>query len=89
MPSQEIVTRVVEVIAKARRMPPEMLTLDKSFEDLNMDSLDALNLVFELESAFDIEVPDEAVRQIRTVRQMVEGVEQLLAQKAAGVGSAK
>jgi acyl carrier protein len=80
MPSDpELTTRILAVIARSRRIPVELVTLDKSFEDLNIDSLDGINLVFELENAFNIVVPDEAARQIRTVREMVEGVEQLVA----------
>jgi acyl carrier protein len=74
----EVTSRILAVIAGSRRMPVELVTLDKTFEDLNMDSLDGINLVFELENTFHIDVPDEAARQIRSVREIVEGVEQLL-----------
>jgi acyl carrier protein len=77
----EITNRILAVIARTRRIPVESVTLEKTFEELNIDSLDGINLVFELESAFDIEVPDEAAREIRTVKDMVEGVARLIAQK--------
>ena len=77
----EITNRILAVIARTRRIPVESVTLEKTFEELNIDSLDGINLVFELESSFDIEVPDEAAREIRTVKDMVEGVARLIAQK--------
>ena len=33
------------------------------------------------EGEFDIDIPDDAARQIRSVREMVEGIEKLLAAK--------
>jgi acyl carrier protein len=81
--SEELVARVAGVIASMQKIPSESVTLDKTFEELGIDSLDGINIVFNLENEFDINVPDDAVREIKTVRQMVEGVEKLLAAKAS------
>lgn len=48
-----------------------------------MDSLDQLNLLFALESDFNISISDEEAKSIRTVREMVEGVRKLAA-RASG-----
>ncbi|HXP89044.1 MAG TPA: acyl carrier protein [Bryobacteraceae bacterium] len=80
---EELVARVAEVIARTKKIPTESVTLDKTFEELKIDSLDGLNIVFSLENEFNIDVPDDAAREIKTVRQMVEGVEKLLAAKAS------
>jgi acyl carrier protein len=45
--------------------------------------MDGVNLLFTLEGEFDINVPDDQARQIRTVRQMVEGIDTLLKAKAS------
>ena len=63
----------------------EQITPDTSFvNDLGADSLDVVELVMELEEEFDINIPDEEVRSVRNVRQMCEGVDKLVAAKAAG-----
>jgi acyl carrier protein len=80
---EELVARVASVIAHTKKIPSESVTLDKTFQELGIDSLDGINIVFSLENEFDINVPDDAVREIKTVRQMVEGVEKLLAAKAS------
>jgi acyl carrier protein len=80
--SEELVTRVAGVIAKTQKIPAESVTLDKTFEELKIDSLDGINILFALESEFNIDIPDDAAREIKTVRQMTEGVEKLLAAKA-------
>jgi acyl carrier protein len=79
----DLVARVTAVIARTQKIPSESVTLDKTFEELKIDSLDGINIVFILENEFHIEIPDEAAREIKTVRQMVEGVEKLLAAKAS------
>lgn len=79
----ELVSRVARVIAVSQQIPPESITIDRTFEELKIDSLDGINILFEMESEFSIDIPDDAARQIRTVRQMVEGIQKLLAAKEA------
>jgi len=73
---------VLDVIAETQRIPREKITLDSRFEDLGMDSMDAVNILFALEEKFDITIPDEAAKQIRSIREMVEGVQKLVDAKA-------
>ncbi len=79
--SDDLIARTLDVIAKTQHLPREAVTLDKSFQDLKIDSLDAMNLVFAVESEFDISVPDDDVASIRSVREMAEGVAKLVAAK--------
>jgi len=79
----ELIDRVRKVIATSKRIPEERVTADSSFEELGIDSMDAVEILFALENEFDINIPDEEVKTVRNVRQMVEGVEKLLAAKTA------
>ena len=83
MMSDELIARVTGVIAQTQRLPKESVTIDKTFEELKIDSLDGINILFALEGEFNIDIPDEEARAIRTVREMVDGVEKLLAAKGA------
>ena len=78
-----VTDEVLDVIAKTQRIPREKITLDGRFEELGMDSMDAVNILFALEEKFDITIPDEAAKQIRNIREMVEGVQKLVDAKAA------
>ena len=86
----EIKDRVIKTITKAPGLEPgEDLTasdsvLDKSFEELKLDSLDLVNIVYAIEEEFDIDVQDEQVYELRTLRDVIEGVEKLLLQKTQG-----
>jgi acyl carrier protein len=81
--SDEFIQRIRSVVANSQRIPIEKVTIDSSFQELGIDSMDAVNILFGLESEFDISIPDDEVKDIRTVRQMAEGVERLVAAKAA------
>jgi acyl carrier protein len=79
--NDDLIPRVTGVIAKAQHIPPESVTIDSTFEELKIDSLDGINILFALESEFDVDIPDDAAKQIRSVRQAVEGIGKLLAAK--------
>lgn len=44
-------------------------------EDLGADSLDIVDLVMSLEEEFDMEIPDEAVENIKTIGDIVKYIE--------------
>jgi acyl carrier protein len=81
--SDDISQRVLKTIATSKRIPPETVTIESEFQQLGIDSMDAVEVLFALENEFDINIPDEEVRAVRNVRQMCEGVEKLVAAKQA------
>ena len=83
--ADDLGAHVIRVIARSQRIPVDSINLDSSFEDLKIDSLDGINIVFELEKEFGIEIPDEGVQNLRSVRETVDGVRQLLEQKSQPV----
>lgn len=67
--------RTISVIAKFREVPEDQITLDTTLEELKMDSLDGLNLIFELEEEFDIMIPDDKALKMKTIGNMVTGID--------------
>jgi acyl carrier protein len=76
--SDDLAQRVMSVIATTQHIEPEKISIDSTFQELKIDSLDGINILFALENEFNISIPDAAAQQIRTVREMVEGVRTLL-----------
>ncbi len=74
---------VISLIAKAKRIPPESITLDSTLDELKIDSLDGLNLFFELEEALDITIPDDRAKTMRSVGEIVGELEKLLSSRGA------
>ena len=73
-----VTERVIRVFADFKKVSTDQITTETSFEELGMDSLDGLNLVFELEEAVDITIPDDRVKEMQSVGQAIEGIEWLL-----------
>ncbi len=82
--SDELIQRVLKVIATSKRIPLETVTVDSDFQKLNIDSMDAVEILFALENEFDVTIPDEDARSVRSIRDMCAGVEKLVAAKSAG-----
>jgi acyl carrier protein len=87
-PDAGLASKVMAVIAKSQRIPVETVTLDSTFEELKIDSLDGINIVFALENEFGIGIPDEGVQNLQSVRETVEGISKLLEEKAQAGESA-
>lgn len=63
---------IAALIAEQFNVDREDISEDTDIlEDLNATSMDAVDLIVAIESATDIEIPDEAVDEIRTVGDIV------------------
>ena len=67
------VTEILDGYTEVRKeeMTPDMLLVD----DRGLNSVSYFAIVFDLEDAFDIEIPDDAVKTIKTIRDLVEFIE--------------
>lgn len=65
--------RVVQIIAEELNIEPDELTMDTHItDDLNADSLDAMEVILKIEEEFDVEIPDDVVQTIQTIADVVE-----------------
>ena len=76
--ADDVERRVIDLIARKKKLDPTTVTLDSTFEQLGVDSLDAADLLFTFEDDFKIVVPDEVATSMKNVRQVVDGLRQLL-----------
>ena len=80
-----IEARVIEVIQRElrtrhRRLDPGARLVD----DLGADSLSVIELRLVFEAAFDIEIPEDEAKRLRTVRDAVTAVERCIRARPAG-----
>ena len=78
MSNEELTERVRGIIAGAQHVPVEKITVDSTFAELGIDSLDGINILFAVESEFNINIPDDAAQKIRSVRDVIDGIAKLL-----------
>ena len=77
---------IYDIIVKTCSIEREKITLESTLKDLDVHSLDAVQVLFEIEDRFDISVPErEDQYAAGTVRELVEGVEHLLSAKTSAV----
>lgn len=67
--------KVVKIIEEELATDKE-ITMDTNLrEDLNADSMDAVQLVIRFEEEFGITIPDEKILEFTTVKKIVEYIE--------------
>ncbi len=86
--SLSIEHRVIAAIARSKRVEADTIGPETTFEELGMDSLDAIELLFEIEEEFDLTVEDDAVQGKETVGQVIEALRRALAEKPDAGGDA-
>lgn len=74
---------IAEIIVDTVHCNREDVVAEARLADLGVDSLKAITILYELEERFDIEIPNEAIGEIRTVSDIQAKVEQLRAATAA------
>ena len=82
--------QVFEIIAKQAKIPVETIKPESTLKDLGIASLEAIEVIFDIEEHFNITFPDQqgANFDTDTAQSLLDAVRQGLAAKAAaGEGS--
>ena len=67
-----LLSKVRETLSQNHHIDPQTILMESSFNELGLDSLDALSLVNDLEENYGVSLPNEEVLNIKTVGQAVE-----------------
>ncbi|QMU75626.1 acyl carrier protein [Streptacidiphilus sp. PB12-B1b] len=69
----EVLTGLAEIVNEIAGIPTEDVELDKSFtDDLDVDSLSMVEVVVAAEERFDVKIPDDEVKNLKTVGDAVD-----------------
>jgi len=63
---------------REQHIEPGKVTLDSTFAELGIDSLDGVNILFALEEEFKIDIPDSVAQNMKTIRQVVDSLTRVL-----------
>ena len=74
----DVAGKVIEIIVREQHLDPGAVTLDSTFEELGIDSLDGVNILFALEEEFKIDIPDTVAQNMKGVRQVVDSLTRVL-----------
>lgn len=75
----DVYNKVLEIFRTKLDYGDDMVIRPEStFEELDIDSLDLLEVVMAIELEYDIEIPDDVLKEINTVESAVEYVEKMV-----------
>lgn len=66
---------------------PEAINPDTKLDDIGIDSISFLELVFEFESKFGINAPDNEVDSIKTIGELISLIEKYMPENNGAVGA--
>ena len=69
-----ILNKVKEIMMENLSIEEEKITLESTFESLEVDSLDVFQLVIEIEEAFEIEIQNP--ENMKTIKDLVSNIEE-------------
>lgn len=74
--TEEIRAGLAEIVNEVAGIPPEDIQLDKSFtDDLDVDSLSMVEVVVAAEEKFNVKIPDDEVKNLKTVGDAIAYIE--------------
>jgi acyl carrier protein len=80
----EVQDTVFGIIAKEAGIDIATIKPDSTLKDLNIQSLDAVQIIFEIEDHYKIQMPDRDPNfDTESVKGLIDAVEKLVAEKAA------
>lgn len=80
----DVESKIREIIAKEAQIDASKLTLDANLADLEIESIDLVSIIYNIEEEYDIYIPqDDEQFKLDTFRDVVDGVNNLIANKGA------
>ena len=75
MTEQEILTGLGEIIEEIAGVPADAVTPEKTFvDDLDIDSLSMVEIAVAAQDKFGVEIPDEELKNLKTVKHVIDYV---------------
>ncbi len=69
-------TRVKEIICEKTELRPELLSEETTLEETGADSIDIIEILMELEYAFDVTIPDSVAMKLKNVGELSDYIEE-------------
>ncbi len=79
---QKIYLTVIKAISAQKKIDSSSISANSTLEALGISSLDAITIMYEIEDALDIEIPNEALENLNSVQDILDGISQLVQSNA-------
>lgn len=75
MDRTELFDKIAEIASDVLGIEPDEITEETTFDDLDADSLDRLQLVTAIEDEFELEIDDETLMSLSSVGDAISAIE--------------
>ncbi len=72
-----MLTKITSIVSQIACCPVDKVVPEASLQDLGLDSLKVMVVLFEIEEVYDIDIPNEAISDIKTVNGLIKCTEKL------------
>jgi acyl carrier protein len=72
--TEKIFETITDIISSKKGVDRNLISIDSTFDELGLDSLDAIELIADLEEAFNVTIPNTELQGIKSIRQAVDGL---------------
>lgn len=64
----EIQEKVIKIVSEATKVDPTNIKAETNFiDDLNLDSLDMVEMMMKMEEEFGVEIPEDKTEDLKTI----------------------
>ncbi len=72
--SEIVFEKIATLLSTKKGVNKELISIDSSFEELGLDSLDSIELIADMEEEFNVTIPNTELQEIKTIRNAVDGL---------------
>ena len=78
--SEEVFEKIKDLLVTKKGVEANRINIDSSFAELDLDSLDAVELVADMEEIFNVNIPNSDLQNFTTIRHAVESLQKAISQ---------
>lgn len=72
----DTLSRIKEIICEKTDIRPEFLSEETTLEETGADSIDIIEIIMELEYAFDVDIPDSVAVKLKNIGELRDYIEE-------------
>lgn len=78
---EEFFEQARKILAEQLGMAPEAITWDTTFEEIDADSIDIVEMLMALEDIYDVEFPEDNLEDYKTMGSLIKALYQVISAK--------
>ena len=75
---EEFFEQARTILAEQLGMDPELITWDTTFEEIDADSIDIVEMLMALEDIYDVEFPEDNLEDYKTMGSLIKALYQVI-----------